>query len=563
MPTMTGNRFVAELLKNEGVTHFFYVPVLFFGAIKEMTRLGVTPVVAHSEKAAAYMADGYARASGKLGICGSQQIGGSNLAAGLRDAFMARSPVLALTGGPTPETRHRNLYQDIDDRAAFAAHAKASLVLDKAERTPDILRQAMRLAVTGVPRPVHLQIAGFWGATLVPEIEADSKGSDIPVKTPALRIGADEALVRRAADRIRNAARPILIAGGGTMVSGAQKALQALAEKAGIGIATSMSGKNATREDNPLNVGVVGDYSRESANIAVSEADLVVFVGSTTGSMVTRNWTVPGPQTPVIHIDIDSEQLGRNYPDTLPLWGDAKTVLKQLLAYDLAADRSEWLDRLQYLRRQWREFASDSASMAAPMRPERLCQDLSRLLPEDAILVSDTGHSAGWFARHIEFRSPRQTGLRAAGSLGWSFPAAMGAKCAAPDRTVVCLTGDGGLFYHLTEMETAVRYGINTITVVINNNAFNQEMFLWDNDPAFANNWRFGDTDFANLARGFGAEGYAVRTPEEFLDAFNAALNSGHPALIDVRTDVQAVVPPSWGPGAGTPYAGAVGAGHS
>lgn len=560
MVEMTGNQFLAEYLKALGVSHFFYVPVLTPIAMRVMSKIGVTPIVAHSEKAAAYMADGYARASGKVGFCGSQAIGGSNLAAGLRDALMARSPVVAITGGPTADTRHKLQYQDIDDTPVFSALAKSSAMVEKAERLPDVLRQAVRTATSGSPGPAHVQLAGFWGAVASATIEADPRIMEPFGSTPALRISADPVQVARAIEAIEKANAPMVVAGGGLVISQASEALMAFAEAFQIPIATSFSAKACVPESSALSVGVTGDYARESANIAVSEADLIIFVGSATGSMVTRNWTLSKPDAAIIHIDIDPTQIGRNYPGSIPLWGDARAVLTQLqsaMTRTPVQARHSWLERIEVLRRDWSVEAERIENVPSTiLRPERLCSELSRALPEDALLVVDTGHSAGWVSRHVKFSSPSQGLIRAAGSLGWSFPAAIGAKCASPERPVICFTGDGGFLYHLTELETAVRYGVNVITIVNNNAALNQEKFLWADDATLEKNWRFVDTDYASVAEAFGAVGLRVTEASEIAPAIERALAAGRPVVIDVRTDIDAMVPPSWGPGAGSPYGG-------
>jgi len=297
-------------------------------------------------------------------------------------------------------------------------------------------------------------------------------------------------------------------------------------------------------------VGVVGDYSRDTANMAVSDADFVLFVGTTTGSMVTRKWTVPRPGVTSVQIDIDPRELGRNYPLIVGLLGDPAAVLAQLGA-DLAGPigKPAWLARIVALRRKWNDLAAEhELSNAVPMRPERLCRLLSDCLPDGALVVVDTGHAAGWAGRNIYLDRPGQGLMRAAGSLGWSFPASLGAKCAQRERPVVCFTGDGGFYYHLAEMETALRYGINTVTVVNNNHSFNQEMILWWHQAAHEKNWKFSPVNFAGVAEIFGLKSYSVERPSDFQPAFKDALAAGRPALIDVQTARSAIVPLAWGP---------------
>ena len=548
----TGNRVFVEALEAYGADHFFHVPVILPGAVVEMTGRGLHPIVAHTEKAAAYMADGYARASGRIGVCGSQAIGAANLAAGLLDASMARSPVLAVTGGGTPHTRERNFYQEAEQRGFFAGVTKMSARVETASRFADLIRQAVRTAVSGQPGPTHLEIAGFWGSLGTEDAPEAPKFEPRYGVCPPCRPSGDPDHVAALARRLSAAARPIVVAGSGIRASQASAQLLAFVRRARIPVATSLDAKAAIPESEPLSAGVVGDYSRDTANMAVSEADFVLFVGTSTGSMVTRNWTVPPVGVAAAQIDIEPRELGRNYPLEMAIVGDPGAVLDQLAAaMGPAPERSAWLGRIEGLRRRWAEQAADTeASTAMPLRPERAMRELSDALPEGALVVVDTGHSAVWACRHLYLDKRGQGLLRPAGSLGWSFPASLGAKCGQPDRPVVCFTGDGGFMYHMPEMETAVRYGIRTVTVVNNNASFSQERFLWRDDAALARNWRFSPVDFAAAAGAFGCAAFRVEAPGELGAALGAALVSDRPAVIEVMSDPMVAAPPSWAPGA-------------
>ena len=276
----TGNRVFAQALEAYGADHFFHVPVILPGAVVEMTGRGLHPIVAHTEKAAAYMADGYARASGRIGVCGSQAIGAANLAAGLLDASMARSPVLAVTGGGTPDTRERNFYQEAEQRGFFAGVTKMSARVETASRFADLIRQAVRTAVSGQPGPAHLEIAGFWGSLGTEDAPEAPKFEPRYGVCPPCRPSGDPDHVAALARRLSAAARPIVVAGSGIRASQASAQLLAFVRRARIPVATSLDAKAAIPESEPLSAGVVGDYSRDTANMAVSEADFVLFQGA-------------------------------------------------------------------------------------------------------------------------------------------------------------------------------------------------------------------------------------------------------------------------------------------
>ncbi len=548
----TGNRYLAEAMKECGADYLFYMPMVLPEAIKEMEDVGIHPIAGHSEKGIAYMADGYARASGKLAFCAAQNIGSSNLAASMLDGKMARTPILALTGGNTPQTRYRNYYQDIDQMPLWTAMTKFNARVDDVSRFPDLLGQAMRVATTGSPGPVHLELDNHIGAVL----DGELKGAVLPdvtyARAPAIRYPAPAEQIEAALKIIGQAKKPVILAGSGIRTSGAQEQLRAFAHKTGIPVATSLDAKEAMPESDPLSIGVIGTYSRKTANMTVAEADLAIFIGTTTGSMITTVWNVPKPGIAAIQVDPDPQELGRNYPLLAGLCGDPATVLEQLTAAAPSQpDRSAWLDRVAKGRAEWLQGEAErETSGATPMRPEYLCRTLSNVLPEDALLFVDTGHSGDWAAKNIYLDHPGQRLFRAAGSLGWSYPASLGGKCACPDRPVVCFNGDGAFFYHLSEMETAKRHKINTVTIVNNNSAFNQEIPAWDGNAAYDHHWSFSKVNFQAVAEGFGVKAFRVEDPAELEATLKEALKLNEPVVVEVITDQQALAAPAWTPDA-------------
>jgi acetolactate synthase-1/2/3 large subunit len=551
---ITGAQCLADMLKGYGVTHVFHVPAVLRTTFAEMERrTDIKRLHVHGEKGAAYMADGYARASGRPGICMAQVIGALNLAAGLRDAWLAHSPVIAMTGGREPKTKFRKVYQEIDDMPAFEPVTKFNATVDDVARFPDMLRQAFRTAVSGCPGPVHLQFRGNEGQVDADEAELEPLTEPQFACVPPFRPQPDEASLRGAVRILQDAARPMIVAGGGVRASGAASELVALAEALQIPVATSLNGKDAIPGNHPLSVGVAGTYSRESANKVVNAADLVCFVGTETGGMTTHFWAVPKIGTPAIQIDIEPEALGRNYPLLAAINGDAKFTLGRMLTLaerGSAAKRKGWIAEVQAICRQWREkYQPALTSNAVPMRPERLCDELTRHMPEDAIVVVDTGHAGMWMGGMFDLTSPRQSYMRSAGHLGWAFPAGLGAKCACPERPVVTFTGDAGFWYHLAEVETAARWGINAVTVVNNNGGGNQSKRGFDRvyggkqtDKA-RELWTFRKVDFARIAQDMGALGIRVEEASALPAALSQAFAAQRPVVIDVVTDIDALAP--------------------
>jgi acetolactate synthase I/II/III large subunit len=558
VPRMTGAQCFAQMMQGYEVSHIFFVPAFMLKAFAEMEDRPIRRIMVHGEKAAAYMADGYARASGKPGVCMAQMIGASNLAAGLRDGFMAGAPLIAITGGPTPQSRHRHAYQEVDDISQFDAVTKLNASIDHVTRMPDLIRQAFRVATSGAPGPVHLRVQSHLGQITEEEAELDPLVETMYARAPAFRPSPDISRVQDALALLMRAERPMIVAGGGVMRSGATRELVALAEKLSIPVATSLNAKAAIVEGHPLAVGVAGSYSRDCANRALAEADLVFFIGSHTGGQVTNNWMFPPPGTKVIQLDIDPQELGRNYPNAVSILGDAKVTLRDML--DEAPRRppaaiGNWPQRVRQLAAEWRgEHEPLRVSDAVPLRPERICREISEVLPPDGVVVSDTGHAGIWTAGMIDLKHPTQSYFRTAGSLGWGFPAALGVKCALPDRPVVCFTGDGGFYYHIAELETARRHNINAVIVVNNNSALNQEIRL--NDVAYGGQqrgraeemWRFPDIDFTKVAEAFGCAGIRVTQPDQLGDALTRAIAMQRPVVVDVVSDMYAIARKPWTP---------------
>ncbi|MFA5028306.1 MAG: thiamine pyrophosphate-binding protein, partial [Candidatus Methylomirabilota bacterium] len=522
MSRMTGARFIAESLQSYGVTHVFFMEAILRKSLMEMDSLGIARVLTHSEKAAAYMADGYARAGRKPGVCMAQSVGAANLASGLQEPFLGHAPVVALTGRAALAGEHRHAYQEVRHAPLFAAVTKSSAAVTTLEQLPRLLRQAFRDATTGMPGPAHLDLLGHQAQTIEsPEADlavvAEAAYSRIPPHRPAPEVAA----VRLAARALLQAERPVIVAGGGVTASSAGPELTAVAERLQIPVVTSLNGKESLLDSHPLNIGLVGRYSRWCANRLVSEADLVFYVGSTAGEHTTNGWRIPAPRTPTIQIDIDPAELGRSYPTLAGIAGDAKVALAMLLGELPARPASIWTARAQQLLADWRrELEPLRTSDATPIRPERLCKELTDTLPPNAILVADTGYSAIWAGTMVHLTHPDQRFLRCAGSLGWGFPGALGAKCGAPDRPVICLTGDGGFWYHLSELETARRCGIATVTVVNNNAALGQclgpvRKMYGDRAGHPEALYRFQSVDFARIAEEMGCFGIRVEKPAE------------------------------------------------
>ncbi|TMK36928.1 MAG: thiamine pyrophosphate-binding protein, partial [Alphaproteobacteria bacterium] len=334
----------------------------------------------------------------------------------------------------------------------------------------------------------------------------------IPVHRPV----AEDRDIERLAALLKSARHVAIVAGDGAAMSQAGPEVLALAEALAAPVATTLGARGIIPTQHRLSAGVAGSYSAPPANWIVHSAELVLFIGCDTGDQVTLNWTIPAYETAIVQIEADPLEIGRSYPNTTGIVG--------------LGERN-----------------------TAPIAVERLCAEVTRALPADGILVADTGYSGIWTGTMIELNGAGQTYLRAAGSLGWAFPASLGAKCAAGDRKVVCFTGDGGFYYHLAELESARRCGIAVTVIVNNNSGFGQNLTgvnrIAGNRPGRGEELiRFGPTDFTAVARSFGVRGIRVEQPSEIAPALREALDADETVVLDVVTDFEPRAPAAWTP---------------
>ena len=551
---MTGARYLAQALDAYGVRDVFFMEAILRNTLRELETFGVRRILGHSEKGVAYMADGYARACGKVGICMAQSVGAANLAAGLQDAYLARSPVVAFTGHkPIPELQ-RNAYQEVAHPALFQSVTRFSASVDEASQLPLLLRQAFREATGPTPRPTHLDFTGLSGeimelGKIKQPVEIDPRHGYVP----AYRGSPDPADIELAVRLIEKSERPIAILGGGAVLAASEPEVKDLAT-VGIPIAYSLDGKGIVDDKAPTTVGAVGNYSAPYANLIINQADLVIFVGNDTSDMSTGNWRSVAKEASIIQIDADTDELGRNFTGVTGIYGDPKFVLRDLIAALPRLQLDDWLAYTQGIRRNWEaEVEPLLVSDNKPITVERLCRELEKALPENAALVADTGYSGIWTGTLINLNGSGQRYLRAAGSLGWGFPAAIGAQCALSDRPVVCFCGDGGFYYHLSELETAKRWQIPVTVIVNNNSALGQNISgvlaaYGGSNGRFKDLTQFEEITFAKVAEAFGCTGIRVEEPGELAKAIKVGIEAKEPVVIDVVTDPEPRAPAAWMP---------------
>lgn len=560
---MTGTRthggaLLAALLAAHGVRHVFGVPggqtmALYDAMLDLAPRL--QHILVRDERTGAYAADGYARVTGRVGVCDATVgPGAAKLPSGLGEALGASVPVLALVSElPAALAAHRYrgaASQALDQPALLGPVTKWQATVPGVAAMPDLLRRAFREAVTGRPGPVALLLPqDVLDAPAEPGLCAAAERDAAAGRFgafPAFRPQPEPADVTAAAAVLAGARRPFLLAGGGVLHSRAGQAVTALAERVSAAVATTLSGKGAIAEDHPLSVGVVGSMGTTAAAAALAEADVVLLAGAKASSGSTLGWTAPRPDQAVLQLDVDPAELGRAFSLRAGLLGDARAGLEALAGAlgpqsEAEPDRDPWRARLAQLTAGWREARDrERACDAIPIAPQRVVAELERVLGPGDILVCDASLASGWAGVYLEQRTAGRRVLspRGLAGLGYAVPAAIGVAAAGLAGRVVVLAGDGALGYAVGELATIAQYRMPVVIVVLNNRSL--AWIRWYRRITFGRGWEdddFADVAFAEVARGFGLRGERVTQPQLLGPVLRDALSADRPSLVDVVTD--------------------------
>ena len=550
---MNGAESLVHALRAAGVETIFGLPgdtgMAFYDALYH--EPGIRHIMARDERSASFMADVYARVSRKVGVCEGPSGGGATyIIPGVAEAQGSAIPLLCLTSDTPVADEHRGVLTELDQVGLFRPVTKWTERVNRAESMDDAVHRAVRLATSGRPGAVHLSLpSDVLEATVfdqTPRGEMHWLG-----RVPSSRPRADADEVQRAADLIARAARPVIVAGGGVLTSGAWDVLTTLAEATGIPVGTSINGKGAIAETSACSVGVVGgNGARSYANAWIAESDLVVFVGTRTDSTTTSAWSLPDRKAPptTIHLDIASKEIGNTYPSAATLLGDARATLQDL--YDaitepqaVRARMQHRLDRLASEKALYAErIAHESRSDAQPIKPQRLIATLRSMLDDDAVIVADPGTPTPYLsAQYVLHRAGRTTVIpRAHGGLGYALPGVVGAYFADPSRRVIGLLGDGSFGMSVGELETISRLNLPIVLIQCSNHTFGwikELQHLYHDQRYFSVD--FNPVDYAAIARGFGLSACDVRDPADLDGVLQGALASGRPTFVNVETEPQ------------------------
>ena len=530
---MKGANAIVEALTREDVEVIFGIPggasIPFYDVLYDAD---IRHILTRHEQVAAHAADGYARASGKVGVCSATSgPGATNLTTGILNAYMDSSPIVALTGQvPTPLIG-KDAFQEADTIGITMPITKHNFQLRRVEDIPGVVKMAFKIARTGRPGPVLIDMPKD-----VQEKEAEvTFPEDVTIQGYKPTLKGNIKQVKKAVEMLVAAERPIIFAGGGVILANASQELLKLAETLGAPVVTSLMGKSAFPEDHPLALGVIGMHGRKAANYAINDADVILAIGVRFSDRSTGNVECFAPEAKIIHVDIDPAEIGKNVRVDLPIVGDAGYVLKDILGLlrIKARQENEWTRKIAEYRR---EFQPKMDYDDFPLKPQRVVKEIMEVLGEDDIVTTEVGQCQMW-AEHFLSRTKARTFITSGGlgTMGFGFPAALGAKVARPERNVIDIAGDGSFLMVCQDLATSVKEDIPVVVAIFDNHYLGmvrqwQELFFDKRYSAV----KLGRLDFVALAEAFKARGVKVKRPGEVAPAVREAFEAGVTTVIDI-----------------------------
>src|SRR5512136_754363 len=527
---MTGAQAVLESLKREGVDVVFGLPGgVLLPLYDAIYQSDIRHILVRHEQGAAHMADGYARATGKVGVCiATSGPGATNLVTGIATAYMDSVPMVAITGQVNTFLIGKDAFQEADITGITLPITKHNYLLRSAKDITRVFREAFYIARTGRPGPVLIDLPRD---VTVDEVEFTWPEVNLPGYHPSFKV--HEMQIKKAAKALMEAERPVIYVGGGVTFANAHQELFELAVKIYAPVTTTLMGVGCFPEDHPLSLGMLGMHGTRYANYAIQESDLIVAVGARFDDRVTGKIASFAPKAKIIHMDVDPAEIGKNVRVDIPVVGDAKNALTALIKEVKPKARGAWNDKIA----QWR---SDYPLKYIPdmnvIKPQYIIEKLCELAP-DAIITTEVGQNQMWAAQFFIHKDPRKfISSGGLGTMGYGFPAAIGAKVGSPDCEVIDIAGDGSFLMNSQELATAVVNDIPVKVAIMNNGCLGmvrqwQELFFEKRYSATI--LGRGSPDFVKLAEAYGAVGLRATKPAEVEPVIRAALASDKPTLMD------------------------------
>ena len=544
---MNGAEALVRMLQEYNVKHIFGLcgdtSLPLYDALATLDH-GMQHILTRDERSAGYMADAYARVTHKVGVCEGPSGGGATyLLPGLVEANESSIPVLGITSDVPVTSRGKFPLTELDQQALYRPLTKWNTTIDLAEQIPSAVRSAFRAMTTGKPGSAHICLPH--DVQKHPVASSDVWAQKEHSQYPSQRYVANDEDIERATKEILSAKFPVIICGGGIINSGAEQVLQNIAELLNIAVCTTVSGQGSLADTHPLNVGVVGANGGVMATReVVNSADLVFFITCRAGSTTTENWRFPNKTIPIIHLDIDPETIGANYPIRVGLVGDAKLTLEILhdrLKSSILNRVNGCVDGKVIVAKtkalKFESFLKLANSNDTPILPERIVHSLNKLLPKNAIVCADPGTPCPYFSAYFQSDISGRHFItnRAHGALGFAMSAAIGAAVGKPQSVCVAIMGDGSFGFTVGELETITRYKLPILMIVISNSVYGwikaSQKSGYDKRYYSVD---FNRTNHAKVAEAYGVRSWSVDDPQKLEAILKAAIECGEPTLVDI-----------------------------
>lgn len=542
MTRRTGGQAVVDVMAREGVRRVFCVPgESYLGVLDALYDHDAIQLISNRhEGGAAFMADAYAKVSGEVGVCmATRGVGASNLTIGVHTAYQDSTPMVVLLGDIEREFEYREAFQEVDLPAFFKPISKWSIEIRDARRIPELLHRAFHVARSGRPGPVVVSLAHDMLADeldLAPAAHPTA-GAPAPYRTGCVCASTES--IDEALTMLQAAQRPVVLVGGGVLRSGATDTLVAVAERLHLPVVTAFRRFDAFPNQHPCYAGWLG-YGPQPALLSyMHNADVALVLGTRLSQVTTQDYTLFGPDTRLIHVDISPDVFGKSYPPTLFIVSDAEAFLQGIQARAVGHGTPDRETTVQALHDAYIAFSRPRQDYAdTHVDLDGLMHDFIEHGPSDAIITSDAGNFFGWLVRYYKFNRPGTYVGPTSGAMGYGLPSAIGAKLARPDLPVVTFAGDGGFLMTCQELETAVRYDVPIVAIVVNNGLYGTiRAHQARHFPGRTVGTVLGNPDFAAMARSFGAHGERVHRNADFVPALQRALAAGKPAVIEVLSN--------------------------
>ena len=532
----TGSQILIDALKKENVEYIFGLPggviIPLFDTLFDESEIKF--ILTRHEQAAGHAADGYARATGKVGVCiVTSGPGATNLTTAIATAYMDSIPMVAITGQVKTHLIGSDAFQEADVTGITRPISKHNYLVKDIKELGRVVKEAFHIASTGRPGPVVID--------LPVDVTTDTWDGDTPdtVNLPGYKPSFEGNIrqIKLAADAINKSKRPVIYAGGGVISSNSSEQLIELAEKANLPVNTTLLALGVFPENSEKALGMLGMHGTVPANYAVHESDLLIAIGARFDDRITGKIDEFASKAQIIHIDIDPTSISKNIKVHIPVVGDAKNILTELIKHVSHVERQEWFEKIADWKKKYPSLYDNTSDV---VKPQYVVEQICEATKGEAIVTTEVGQNQMWAAQYYTYTNPRSfLSSGGLGTMGFGFPAAIGAQLGCPDKTVVAIAGDGSFQMNIQELSTAVKYNLPVKVAILNNGYLGmvrqwQELFY---DKRYAHTLLDGNPDFVQVAKAYGADGFLVTDKKDVRPIIEKAISINGPVVIDFRVD--------------------------